>query len=119
MMLSGSLDVSTPAENARQDLLPLMKNARQVTLAEFSHAGDLVNYQPAATRRLLTAFYDTGRVDASLYRHRPVNFDPGWMSFPLLAKALAGMALLLVAAVLWLSYRLVRRRFGAKADAGA
>jgi pimeloyl-ACP methyl ester carboxylesterase len=114
LMLSGSLDVSTPAENARNELLPLMKNAKQVTLAEFSHAGDLLYYQPEATRRLLTAFYDTGRVDASLYRHRPVNFNPGWMSFPLIAKALAGAVLVLTAAILWLAVWLIRRRFGSK-----
>jgi pimeloyl-ACP methyl ester carboxylesterase len=110
LMLSGSLDVADPAENARNELLPLMKNAKQVTLAEFSHAGDLLNYQPEATHRLLATFYKTGRVDASWFQHRPVNFDPGWMSFPFIAKALVASALLVVGTVTGLLVWLFRRR---------
>ena len=110
LMLSGTLDVSTPAETARNELLPLMPNARQVTLAEFSHADDLINFQPGATRHLLTTFYKTGRVDASQFKYRPVDFDPGGMSFPLLAKALVAIALFAIAAVMGLAVWLFRRR---------
>lgn len=110
LMLSGTLDVSTPAENARDKLLPVMKNARQVTLAEFSHAGDLIYAEPEATRRLVTGFLQTGKVDVSLYRHRPVNFDPGWMRFGLMAKGLLGVAVLAAGGLAWLGFWLVRRR---------
>ena len=109
LMLSGTLDVADPAENARNQLLPLMPNARQVTLAEFSHAGDLLNYQPEATHRLLATFYRTGRVDASSFRYRPVNFDPGWMRFPLIAKALLGAVLLIAGVATGLMVWLFRR----------
>ena len=109
-MLSGSLDVADPAENARNELLPLMKNAKQVTLAEFSHAGDLMYYQPEATHRLLATFYRTGRVDASWYQHRQVNFDPGWMSFPFIAKALVAVALLIIVTMISLLTWVFRRR---------
>jgi len=34
LMLSGTLDVSTPAQNARNQLLPLLENGQQVVLAE-------------------------------------------------------------------------------------
>ena len=110
IMLSGTLDVADPAENAGNQLLPLMPNAKQVTLAEFSHAGDLLNCQPDATQRLLTTFYRTGRADASGFHYRPVNFDPGWMSFPLIAKALLGAALLIAGAAAGLLVWLFRRR---------
>jgi hypothetical protein len=110
IMLSGSLDVADPAENARNELLPLMKNAKQVTLAEFSHAGDLMYYQPEATHRLLATFYRTGRVDASWYQHRQVNFDPGWMSFPFIAKALVAVALLIIVTMISLLTWVFRRR---------
>jgi pimeloyl-ACP methyl ester carboxylesterase len=110
LMLSSTLDVPDPAENARDELLPLMKNANQVTLAEFAHANDLMNFQPDATHHLLTTFYRTGRVDASGFQHRPVNFDPGWMSFPFIAKALAASALLVVGAATCLLAWLFRRR---------
>jgi hypothetical protein len=54
--------------------------------------------QPEATRRLLTTFYRSGKADASLFRHRPVNFNPGWMSFPFIAKTLLATAIVLVGA---------------------
>ena len=110
LMLSGTLDVATPAENARNELLPLMPNARQVTLSEFSHFGDMSNYQPEATRRLLTTFYRTARVDTSGFHYRPVNFNPGWMTFPLIAKALLGAALLIAGVATGLLVWLFRRR---------
>lgn len=110
LMLSGTLDVADPAENARNELLPLMKNARQVTLAEFAHAGDLMYYQADATRRVLTTFYNTGRVDASGFHYRPVNFDPGWKSFPTIAKALVAAALLAAGMAVSLLVWLLRRR---------
>ena len=53
LMLSGTLDVSTPAQNARNQLLPLLENGEQVVLAEFAHTGDLYYLQPEATRNLL------------------------------------------------------------------
>jgi pimeloyl-ACP methyl ester carboxylesterase len=110
LMLSGTLDVADPAENARNELLPLMPNAKQVTLAEFSHFGDLMNYQPEAMRHLLTTFYRTGKVDGARFTYRPVNFDPGWKSFPFLAKALLGAALLIAGAATGLLVWLFRRR---------
>ncbi len=41
LMLSGTLDVSTPAQNARNQLLPLLENGEQVVLSDFAHTGDL------------------------------------------------------------------------------
>ena len=98
LMLSGTLDVSTPYEAARDELLPFMPAAQQVVVSEFSHAADLVYAQANASEHLLTTFYRTGVVDASLYTDRPVNFDPGLMRFPLMAKG--GLALILASLLL-------------------
>ncbi len=111
LMLGGTLDVSTPAQNARDQLLPLLENGRQVVLSEFAHTGDLYSLQSEATRHLLTNFFATGRVDASLYVPNKVNFEPHW-GFPLIAKlVVAGAALLPVVTglLLWFSVGLVRR----------
>lgn len=109
LMVSGSLDVSTPAENAKDDLLPLMPTARQVTLAEFSHAGDLLFLEPEASRRLIAGFYLTGDVDDSEFSYRPVDFRPGWKSYPLLAKALLGGAGAIILLFVWLGAFIARR----------
>jgi pimeloyl-ACP methyl ester carboxylesterase len=111
LMLSGTLDVSTPAQNARNQLLPLLENGEQVVLAEFAHTGDLYYLQRAATRHLLTTFFETGEVDASLYKPNTVNFKPSW-GFPLIAKlVLGGAVLTLIIALILLRFfiRLLRR----------
>jgi pimeloyl-ACP methyl ester carboxylesterase len=111
LMLSGTLDVSTPAQNARNQLLPLLENGTQVVLSDFAHTGDLYYLQPEATRRLLTTFFLTGKVDDSLYEPNPVNFEPGW-GFPLIAKlAFGGAVLVIIITVILLrfAYRLLRR----------
>jgi pimeloyl-ACP methyl ester carboxylesterase len=111
LMLSGTLDVSTPARNARDQLLPLLENGEQVVLSEFAHTGDLLYLQPEATRHLLTTFFATGEVDASLYEPNTVSFKPDW-GFPLIAKLLLGgaaLALILALFLLRLTYGLARR----------
>ncbi len=96
LVLSGSLDFSTPAEHAQTDLLPLLPNGVQVILAEAGHIGDLWRLEPAPVSRLLTSFLESGRADASLMHHRPIDFQVAW-GFPRLAKlALAGAAVVVV-----------------------
>jgi pimeloyl-ACP methyl ester carboxylesterase len=110
LMLSGTLDVSTPAQNARTQLLPMLENGEQVILTEFAHTGDLYNLQPEATRHLLTTFFDTGEVDASLFVPNEVNFKPGW-GFPLIAKlAVGGSVLILIVTLLLFWYSIPRLR---------
>ena len=106
-MLSGSLDVSTPAENARDKLLPLYSNAEQVVLENFAHTGDLLYHQPEATRHLLRTFFDSGRVDASRFVAHRISFEPRW-GFPLIAKLLVA-AVVLAVLILLVASRLVWR----------
>ena len=111
LMLSGTLDVSTPAQNARDQLLPMMENAQQVVLSEFAHTGDLIFLQREATRHLLTTFFATGEVDDSLYEPNTVNFEPKW-GLPLIAKLVVGggaLALVLAAVVVFFVVRWSRR----------
>jgi pimeloyl-ACP methyl ester carboxylesterase len=112
LMLSGTLDVSTPARNATNQLLPQLENGEQVVLAEFAHTGDLYYLQREATRHLLTTFFRTGEVDRSLYVPHRVNFEPS-RGFPLIAKLLVGGAtllLMLVLATVTLVVRRIRRK---------
>lgn len=109
LLISGSIDFSTPAEFARDELLPHLENGRQVILREFGHTGDVWSLQPEATRHLLATFYATGEVDDSLFEVSSVDFDPG-IGFGTMAKlALAG--LLIVTMVVALVIRWVWRQF--------
>ncbi len=74
LLISGSVDFSTPAENATKKLLPELCNGKQVILAEMGHCGDLWSVQPEAIKLLLTSFYDTGIADESLIKYIPMDF---------------------------------------------
>ena len=93
LLVSGSIDFSTPAEFAARELLPALRNGQQVILAEMGHVGDVFNIQPDATERLLTSFYSTGIADGSLYTYAPMTFHVSW-GFPVLAKTVLSAGLL-------------------------
>jgi pimeloyl-ACP methyl ester carboxylesterase len=112
LLVSGSIDFSTPAENATKELLPMLSNGTQVILAEFGHSADVWNVQPKTTERLLTSFYDTGVADDSLYSYEPMDFHVG-LGFPKIAKLGLGAALfVLVAALAMIGYVLRWMRRG-------
>lgn len=112
LLVSGSVDSTTPARYATDELLPSLSNGEQVILSEFGHTGDVWGLQPEAARHLLTTFYDTGAVDDSHFTYQPMDFDVG-LGFPAMAKiALAVLVVVAVGlvALVWFVVRRVRRR---------
>jgi len=108
LLVSGSVDFSTPAQFATQELLPSLIHGKEVLLYEMGHVGDFWGFQQPAAERLLTRFYATGETDASLYTYLPMDFKPV-MRFPLLAKVLLGTGILLLVALGWAAWGGVRR----------
>ncbi len=118
LLVSGSVDGTTPARYATEELLPSLGNGKQVILSEFGHVDDVWNLQPEATVRLLTSFYDTGVADDSLYTYQPMDFHVG-LGFPEIAKiALAAVVLVIagLGVLVWFIVRRVRRRRARQAD---
>lgn len=120
LMVNGSIDFSTPAENARDELLPFLTNGHLVILSEMGHSQDVVNAQPDAFRHLAEAFFLEGIVDDSKFHYLPMNFTPS-RSAPEMAKTYVrrgaliggGGIVLIIAAIvlaLWLVKRHKRRR---------
>lgn len=105
LLLSGSVDFSTPAEFATRELLPYLKNGRQVIVSECGHVNDVLYVKPYNSRLLLTSFYNTGVVDESMNSYVPMDFSVSW-SFPTIAKTALGtivfVGLVLVVVVVWL-----------------
>ena len=95
LLVSGTVDYSTPAQAATEELLPYLTNGEQVILADFGHFTDIWGLQPEATRHLLVTFFDTGEVDDSLFSYQPMDYDVGLLSLPLIAKVLLGFIVLL------------------------
>ena len=108
LLVSGSIDFSTPAQFAEQELLPSLRKGQHVIIAEQGHVNDFWGFQPEARQRLLTSFYDTGTADASLYKYLPMNFKPA-MRFPVLAKVLVAVSILLVIGLVWALWSTIRR----------
>jgi len=103
LLISGSIDLSTPPQFATEELLPYLSNGEPVILKDFGHTGSFWSSQPEARAHMLNTFFDTGQVDASLYAYQPLDFDVG-LGWPGLAKLLLGVVLLpivLVVAVVW------------------
>jgi pimeloyl-ACP methyl ester carboxylesterase len=114
LLIGGSLDVSTPPQNAARELLPHLPNSRQVVLRNLGHTDDFWAYEPAAGTRLIETFLDSGRVDTSLYTKNGVDFTPG-VSNGAIAKimlgVMLGLAVLTVLTLVWMPLRV--RRHGA------
>jgi hypothetical protein len=112
LLISGSIDFSTPPQFATEELLPHLSNGEQVILEDLGHTDTFWNSQPEARVHLLNTFFDSGEVDASLYTYQPLDFDVG-LGWPGLAKALLGIVLaviVIVVALVWFIARRMRRR---------
>jgi hypothetical protein len=111
LVISGTLDGTTPAENATRELLPHLPNGHQVLLDGFGHSTDFWNNQVPAGTHLINRYLDTGDVDASRFVVQKVDFTPPTRQTTLakeIAGALVGFALLTVVSLAWVATR-VRR----------
>jgi hypothetical protein len=108
LLVSGSVDFSTPAEFATRELLPLLTNGRQVILREFGHVSDIFSLDPEAVERLLVSFFNTGEADDSLFTYTPMDFQVS-LGFPKLAKLILGGCGILLAGLLAFTAYLVLR----------
>jgi pimeloyl-ACP methyl ester carboxylesterase len=112
LVINGSLDFSTPAQNATNELLPHLPNGHEVVLPGFGHTDDFWNQQPAAGSRLVNAFLDSGKVDDSLYTHADVDFTPASTQAAIakiMLGVMVGFAALAVLSLLWLALRVNKR----------
>jgi hypothetical protein len=108
LLVSGNIDATTPAQWATAELLPSLSNGEQVILSEFGHTDDVWGLQPEATVHLLTAFYDSGEVDDSLFTYQPMDFDVS-LGFPAMAKIGAGIILLVIAILGVVAWRVLKK----------
>lgn len=115
LLVSGSIDYSTPALFAAEELLPALKNGTQVILPEFGHTNDVWGLQPEATRHLLVTFFETGEVDDSRFTYQPMDFQV-MLGFPVLAKIALAIVILVVGSVLVVFVWYVRRLRNKKAN---
>ena len=115
LLISGSIDGSTPMQFARDELLPRLSNGHQVVLQDQGHTETFWNSQPEARARLLNTFLDSGRVDDSLYEYQAVIFDVD-RTWGGMAKMLLGLFVLVVGLVVLTVIVVGRRALKARAS---
>jgi len=120
LLIGGTLDFATPPQWATRDLLPHLPNGQQVVLDGFGHSFDFWTYQPEASSRLINTFFDSGKVDDSLYKPARVDFTPEVTQTALakgIAGSMVGLGALTVLSLLWMARRVHKRGcFGRKAS---
>lgn len=104
LILSGSLDFSTPAENAKE-FIPYLENGKHVIISEAGHVGDIRYLQKSAVECLIADYINLGIVDTSEIKYIPMDFNVSF-GFPALAKTALGLiiavAILLSASLIWI-----------------
>ena len=121
LLIGGTLDFETPAQNATKELLPHLSNGHQVILSGLGHVDDFFSYEPRASTQLLTTFYATGQVDTSRYTPNAVSFATSPTQAAIAKDLLAFMIGFALLAVIWLVILAirVRRRGGTGRKTGA
>ena len=112
LLVSGSIDFSTPPQFATEELLPHLTNAEQVILEDMGHTESIWYSQPEARAHLVTTFFDTGEADASLYEYQPIDFtvDRGWSDLMRIFIIIISIVIAFIIALIWFTIYLVRRR---------
>jgi pimeloyl-ACP methyl ester carboxylesterase len=114
LLIGGELDFATPPQNGRRELLPQLPNGHEVVIPDIGHSDDFWTYQTPASNRLINTFFDSGRVDSSLYTRTPVDFTPAFSHggiANIVLGVLLGWAALMVLSLAWMALR-VRWRGG-------
>ena len=122
LLIGGTLDFETPAQNATKELLPHLSNGHQVILSGLGHVDDFWYYEPSASTQLLTTFYATGQVDTSRYTPNEVSFATSRHADRDCREGiLATMVGVALVAVIWLVVLAIRirRRGGTGRKTGA
>src|ERR1700679_3627822 len=108
LLIGGTLDFETPAQNATKELLPHLPKGPQLILPGLGPADDFFSYEPSASTRLLTTFYATGQVDTSLYTPNLVSFTPPTTQTSIAKDILGvviGVVVLATLSLLWVALR--------------
>lgn len=75
LLISGNLDISTPATNGEK-MLRYLPNGKHVILKEMGHLGDTCRLQQEAYEFLVLNYLSTGKVDDSKFHYQPISFKP-------------------------------------------
>ncbi len=85
LLLSGSVDFSTPERFALNEMLPKLPKGKQIVLKDLGHVYDVWSIKPEAVEKIINSYYETGVPDTSLWSDEKMNFETSF-GFPRIAK---------------------------------
>jgi len=110
LLINGNIDVSTPEQFGRKELLPFLKNGTQIIISEAAHTPDIFGKQRPALDYMLKKFFKTGIVDDSKYKYEPMNFKVGLSFQSIMKLSLAAIILVIVLIGFTIRYIILRIR---------
>ena len=110
LMINGSIDFSTPIENARSELLGTLVNGHLVELKELGHVGDVYYNQPDAAKNLVVRFLHEGVIDQSKFHYAPFDFNPENSFVSMMKIGMLGISFLTILLVFLLIWGIRRMR---------
>lgn len=105
LILSGSLDFSTPAQNATLEIMPFLKKGTQIIFKNRGHVADLL-YDSMIISGIGHYFEDSGINFPS--QTVPFDFEPRGI-FTLTAKVIVFFLMIISLLVVFLLYKLIKR----------
>jgi TAP-like protein len=84
LIISGDLDPSTPADFAKNILLPTLKNGKQIIRKNMSHS-DIIDLKSIDDRKFIIEYLEKGTLNENYLQNETINFTPK-RSFNKLAK---------------------------------
>ena len=112
LIISGSVDFSTPPCFATK-FLPYLKNGKQIILSEFGHVGDLRYLRQSMSDRIITDYFNLGKVDEFKIEYVPMDFQVSW-GFPLIFKVVIGVVvtivIVLIVLIIWFIRKIKRKK---------
>jgi pimeloyl-ACP methyl ester carboxylesterase len=76
LLVGGNLDLLSPVDLAKNELLPYLRKGKLVVLSDMGHDDITGGAQPSAFRHLIGTFFLTGTADDSPYKYQPMDFTP-------------------------------------------
>ena len=75
LIISGDLDVSTPSDYSRDELMPYLKNGHQIILKNMSHSDIFI--KTMMTPNFLSDYFDDGVINKeAITKPDPIDFKP-------------------------------------------
>jgi len=107
LILSGTVDFSTPAKHAAE-FLKYLKNGKQIILSEYGHVDDLRYYNQSMSDKIITNYINNGTTDTTAKRYAAMDFNVRF-GLPLMMKAAISIIVSILMLIIIAVYNIIKK----------